>query len=114
MAHFAKIENGIVTQVVVISDADTSVNGAESEAVGVAFCQSLFGGDWLQTSYNANIRKNFAAIGCAYDIGRDAFVPPKPYPSWTLNEQTCQWTAPVAYPDGGGLHVWNEASQEWI
>ena len=68
---------------------------------------------WKQTSYNGNIRKNFAGIGYTYDQTRDAFIAPKPYNSWTLNETTCLWEAPVAYPDDGQNYIWNEETQQW-
>jgi hypothetical protein len=114
MAHFAKVENGVVTQVVVIANADTSdAHGTEKEYIGAAFCERLFGGDWKQTSYNGNIRKNYAGIGFAYDSQRDAFIPPQPYASWTLVEDTCQWTAPVPYP-ASGRYAWDEATQSWV
>ncbi len=115
MAHFAKIENGIVTQVIVVGNADTaSADGTEKEYIGAAFCERLFGGDWKQTSYNGNMRKNYAGIGYTFDEGRNAFIPPQPYPSWTLVESTCQWTAPVAYPTDGKLYNWNESTLTWI
>ena len=114
MAHFAKIENGIVTQVIVVGNADTaSVDGTEKEYIGAAFCERLFGGDWKQTSYNGNIRKNYASIGYTYDRTRDAFIPPKPYASWTLNEDTCQWTAPAPVPTDGNMYSWDESALSW-
>jgi hypothetical protein len=115
MAHFAKIENGIVTQVIVVANADTaSADGVEKEYIGAAFCERLFGGEWKQTSYNGNIRKNYAGIGYTYDIQRDAFIPPQPYSSWTLNEETCKWDSPVPMPIDGKLYQWNEATKNWI
>lgn len=93
MAHFAELdETNIVKQVIVIHNNELLDNGAESEAKGAAFCQSLFGGTWVQTSYNGNIRKNFAGIGFTYDPIRDAFIAPKPAEgNWELDEDTCQW-----------------------
>jgi hypothetical protein len=115
MAHFAKIENGIVTQVIVVGNADTAnADGVEKEYIGAAFCEKLFGGEWKQTSYNGNIRKNYAGIGYTFDESRNAFIPPKPYPSWTLIEETCNWTAPVSYPSDGKLYNWDEPTQTWI
>jgi hypothetical protein len=87
--------------------------GEEREEIGVAFCRNLLGGTWKQTSYNGTFRKNYAGIGFTYDSTRDAFIPPKPYASWTLNEETCHWTAPVAYPDDGQQYTWNEDTQGW-
>lgn len=115
MAHFAQLdENNVVTQVIVVNNNELLDNGQESEAKGIAFCQSLFGGNWVQTSYNGRIRKNYAGIGFTYDSQRDAFIPPKPFLSWTLNEQTCNWEAPVPYPQDGKQYVWDEAQQNWI
>lgn len=92
MAHFAKLdESNIVTEVIVVHNNELLDNGVESEAKGIAFCQSLFGGNWKQTSYNGNIRKNYAGIGFSYDEQRDAFIPPKPEGDWILNEDTCLW-----------------------
>jgi len=115
MAHFAKIENGIVTQVIVVGNADTAnADGVEKEYIGAAFCERLFGGEWKQTSYNGNFRKNYAGIGYSFDEGRNAFIPPKPFPSWILVEETCNWTAPVLYPADGKLHRWDEDTTSWI
>lgn len=93
MAHFAELDaNGIVTQVIVVNNSELLDNGVESESKGISFCQSLFGGTWVQTSYNGNIRKNYAGIGYTYDEPRDAFIPPKPAEgNWILNEDTCLW-----------------------
>jgi len=117
MAHFAQLDqNNVVIQVIVVSNDDIKDNsGLESEAVGVDFCKSLLGADtvWKQTSYNANFRKNYAGIGFRYYQDKDAFVPPMPYPSWTLNAATCQWEAPVAYPTDGKRYVWNEDTHQW-
>ena len=101
MAHFAKLNNNTVTEVIV----------AEKD-----FINSGKVGDellWIQTSYNNNFRKNFAGVGGIYDKTRDAFIPAKLYPSWTLDESTCSWDAPVAYPDDGKMYTWNEATTNW-
>lgn len=95
MAHFAQLDdNNVVMQVIVIHNNELLLNGVESEAKGVIFCKSLFGEDtkWIQTSYNANFRKNFAGIGYVYNQERDAFILPKPNgEGWVLNEDTCHW-----------------------
>jgi hypothetical protein len=116
MAHFAKIdENNVVTQVVVVDNKDTSdASGVEKEHIGAAHLEKILGGTWKQTSYNGNMRKNYAGIGYTYDAVRDAFIPPKPYPSWLLNEQTCLWEPPVAMPDDGKLYQWDEATTSWV
>jgi hypothetical protein len=109
MAHFAKVENGIVTQVIV-AEQDVIDSGA-------------FGTGWVQTSYNTYggqhpegrpLRKNYAGVGYTYDAIKDAFIPPKPFASWTLNPDTCLWDAPVAYPDSSKFYGWNESLQQWI
>ena len=103
MSNFAYINNdGIVTKVIVADQ-----NFINSGAVGDPF-------RWIQTSYNQNFRKNFAGIGFKYDRIRDAFIAPKPYPSWVLNEETCRWEAPVPYPSDGKLYDWDETTQAWI
>ena len=115
MAHFAKLnEQNIVTQVIVVANEELLDSGIESEAKGIAFCQSLFGGEWKQTSYNGNIRKNYAGAGYTYDSQRDAFIPPQPYTSWTLVEATCQWAAPVAMPTDSKMYLWNESTKSWV
>jgi hypothetical protein len=115
MAHFAQLdENNIVTQVIVINNQELlNENNVEQEEKGIAFCQSLLGGNWKQTSYNANIRKNYAGAGCTYDAERNAFIPPKPYASWILNEDTCRWEAPIVYPEDGKAYAWNEETVSW-
>ena len=113
MAHFAKIVNGIVAQVVVVNNSDTKSNGVEDGAIGAAFCNALLGGEWVQTSYNGNIRKNYAGIGYTYDAVRDAFIAPKPYASWVLDEATCRGSAPVPYPPTGAWQ-WDEATLSWV
>lgn len=112
MAHFAKIENGIVTQVNVIDEEYFHANR-----------ETRYTGTWVQTSYNTQggvhllggtpLRKNYAGIGYTYDETRDAFIPPKPFNSWLLNEDTCQWDAPVAYPTDGKMYQWDEEQQQW-
>jgi hypothetical protein len=116
MAHFAELdENNIVLQVIVVNNSELMDGGSESEAAGIAFCQSLFPNTtWVQTSYNGNFRKNYAGFGYTYDAARDAFISPQPYPSWLLNENTCQWDAPVARPVDGGLYFWDETNQIWV
>jgi len=111
MAHFAKVNNGIVEQVIVAEPEffDTFVDSSP--------------GQWIQTSYNTHggvhalggtpLRKNYAGIGYSYDAQRDAFIPPNPFPSWTLNDDTCLWDCPVAMPTEGGPYTWNETTQAW-
>jgi len=120
MSHFAKVNNGIVEQVIVAEPEffDTFVDSSP--------------GQWIQTSYNTRggkhydpetgelsadqtkaLRKNYAGIGFTYDAAKDAFIPPKPFNSWLLDEDTCLWNAPVAYPDDGGLYQWNEETTSW-
>ena len=116
MAHFAQIdENNVVQQVIVVHNNELlDENGIEQESKGIQFCQSLFGGNWVQTSYNSNFRKNYAGQGYTYDSVRDAFIPPKPYNSWVLNEDTCNWEAPVTRPTDGKLYVWDEDTVSWV
>ena len=111
MAHYAKVKNGIVTKVIRAEENffDTFIDDTP--------------GEWIQTSYNTEcgehrlggtpLRKNFAAIGHTYDADLDAFYSPQPYPSWTLNETTCHWEAPIPEPDTTGMYRWNEDNQEW-
>lgn len=115
MAHFAQLdENNVVTQVIVVANKDTAdANGVEKEYIGAAFCEKLFGGTWKQTSYNGTIRKNYAGIGYTYNADIDAFVPPKPFASWLLNNDTAQWEAPVPMPEGG-MYSWDEDTGSWI
>ena len=111
MAHFAKVKDGIVTKVIV-AEQEYINNVVETEA-----------GTWVQTSYNTHggvhslggtpLRKNYAGIGFTYDANKDAFIPPKPFNSWTLNETTCLWEAPVAYPTDGQRYTWNEETTSW-
>lgn len=117
MAHFAQLnESNIVTQVIVVHNNELMQDGVEQESKGVAFCQSLFGANtqWKQTSYNGSMRKNYAGIGYSYDAGRDAFIPPQPYPSWVLDEATCNWSAPVQMPQDGKKYRWDEPASSWI
>ena len=115
MAHFAELDNNdVVLRVIVVSNADTSTpDGTEVESIGVAFCQRLFGGNWKQTSYNGNFRKRYAGIGYTYNSQLDAFIPPKPYPSWVLNNTTADWEAPVPYPTDGKVYFWDEGTTSW-
>jgi hypothetical protein len=114
MAHFAQIENNIVTQVIVVANEEIlDGNGQESEQKGIDFCSNLLGGTWKQTSYNAKIRKNYAGIGYTYDEDRDAFIPPKPFESWVLNEDTYNWECPIPYPNDEKMYKWNESITNW-
>jgi hypothetical protein len=104
MSHWAQIdENNIVTQVLV---------GHNYGDEGEAFFNAL-GGTWVKTSYNNNIRKNYAGIGYTYDADRDAFIGPKPYNSWLLDEDTCRWQAPVPYPTDDLMYIWDEELTDW-
>ena len=115
MAHYAKLdENNIVLQVIVIDNKDeTNFDGITVEDIGIAFCQRLFGGNWVKTSYNGNIRKRYAGIGYTYNQSLDAFVPPQPYPSWTLDNATADWMPPEPMPTDGKKYTWNEETQSW-
>lgn len=115
MAHFAELDNtNTVTRVIVVDNNDIlDAGGNESEELGKQFCQQFGAGPWVQTSYNANFRKNYAGIGYTYDLNRDAFIAPQTYSSWVLNEETCRWEAPVPYPQDGKRYYWNETTQEW-
>ena len=101
MAIYAKVKNGIVEKVIV----------AEPEFFDTFVDDSA--GTWIETKMDGSIRKNYAGIGFSYDSTRDAFIPPQPYPSWTLNEDTCSWECPVARPDDGNKYNWNEETQAW-
>ena len=118
MAHFAQLdENSVVLQVIVIHNNELlDVDGKENEVRGVQFCRSLYGQDtaWVQTSYNGNIRKNYAGAGFTYDSKLDAFIAPKPFNSWVLNEASCQWEAPIAYPQDGMPYLWDEERKDWL
>jgi hypothetical protein len=126
MASFAKLNSkNIVEKVISVHNNELLDNGVESEQKGIQFCKSLFGQDtnWKKTSYNTYggvhnnggvpFRKNHAGIGYTYDETRDAFIPPKPFNSWTLNEDTCLWNAPVAKPNDGIIYIWNEQTLLW-
>ena len=117
MAHFAKIGlDNLVTDVLVVANREImDSTGVEYESIGVEFFKNLTGHEtWMQTSYNGNIRKNYAGVGYSYDSQRDAFIPSKSYPSWTLVEETCRWVSPVSYPTDGKLYNWNEETLSWI
>ena len=118
MAHFAQLDstNNIIRVEVVNNNVITDADGNEQEQVGIDFLTNLYGGvGWYkQTSYNGNFRKNYANVGGVYDSVRDAFYEAQPYASWTLVEDTCQWTAPAAYPDDGKMYNWNEATTAWV
>lgn len=116
MAHFAELDsNNVVTQVVVVNNNELLDNGVESENKGVAFLNSLFGHNrWKQTSYNGKIRKNYAGIGYTYNEVLDAFVPPKPFDSWSLDQDTCRWVPPTPYPEDSKPYTWDEESKTWV
>ena len=116
MAHFVELDkNNIVIRTIVVHNNELlDKNGSESEQKGIDFCVAHYGGTWMQTSYNGNIRKNYAGVGYTYDQARDAFIAPKPYASWVLNETTCRYEAPVAKPDDGKYYVWNEETTSWV
>ena len=118
MAHFAKLnEKNVVTEVHVVNNIEMlTAEGSESEVMGIAFLIRWSGGysNWKQTSYNGKIRKNYAGIGYTYDETRDAFIPPKPFPSWTLNETTCLWDAPIYMPTDGQKYKWDESITSWV
>lgn len=111
MAHFAKIEDGIVTDVVVVHNNELLIDGVENEQKGKDFCYNLFGGEWIQTSYNNNIRKQYAGIGYTYDADADVFIAPQPYPSWTLDSNH-DWQPPTPKPEGD--FYWSEAELVWV
>jgi len=111
MAHFAKLGTGNIVEKVIVVSNDIAI----TEQAGVNFINKLYNTRdvWKQTSYNNNIRKNFAGIGYQYDQTRDAFIPPKPFNSWILNEDTCRWEAPVARPENDNIYSWNEQTLSW-
>jgi hypothetical protein len=117
MAHFAQLDaSSIVQQVIVVDNINTiDLDGNESEAVGIAYCQSLYGAEtiWRQTSYHANFRCNYAGTGFRYDTDLDAFIAPQPFPSWTLNA-FCQWEAPMPMPNNNKPYNWNEGLLRWV
>ena len=111
MAHYAFLDDSnIVTEVIVGIDETELIEGEAPEVWYGKFRSQTC----VRTSYNGNIRKNYAGIGYTYDEERDAFIPPKPFASWLLDEDTCQWEAPVAYPTDGKLYIWDEAEQDWV
>ena len=118
MAHFAKLDdNNIVLEInVVDNNILNNLPFPESESVGVEFLTQWSGGytNWKQTSYNSNFRKHYAGISYTYDASLDAFISPKPYPSWTLDDVTANWIAPVPCPTDGQSYEWNEATQTWV
>ena len=118
MAHFAKLDkdNKVLGVEVVVNSVITDNDGNEQEQLGINFLTQHNGGvGWYkQTSYNGTFRKNYAGVGYTYDATRDAFIPPQPYNSWTLNEDTCQYEAPVAYPDDDKMYNWDEATTNWV
>ena len=126
MASFAKIglNNKVIEVLSVVNEVLHDANGVEQESIGIDFLTKLTGYPvWVQTSYNTSagvhssggtpLRKNHAGIGYTYDEDRDAFIPKKPYNSWILNEDTCQWEAPVAYPEDDNEYTWNESIVNW-
>jgi len=118
MASFVELDshNIVIRGVAVNNDTIDNLPFPESEPVGVEFCKSLYGQDtnWVQTSYNANFRYNYAGLGFTYDNVADAFIPIKPYPSWLLNTQIYQWQAPIPMPNDGKFYVWDETTQNWV
>jgi hypothetical protein len=115
MAHFAQIDDNLVINVIVVANEQLiDDNGVEQEALGVQFCQSLLGGTWIQTSYNSNIRKQYASIGYTYDPIADVFVSPQPFPSWLLDSNH-DWQAPTPMPtEEGKFYQWSEETLSWV
>ena len=114
MAHFVKIKDNVVKEVIVVNnDVLLDKNGVEQESLGIAFCEQLFGGQWIQTSYNGSFRKNYAGENFTYDSVRDAFIPPKPYSSWILNGTTCRWDPPISRPNDEYVYRWDEDTTSW-
>jgi hypothetical protein len=116
MAHFAELgEDNIVLRVIVVSNDELlDENGDELESNGADFCRNLLGGTWKQTSYNGNMRGRYAGIGYTYSSIHDAFIAPKPFPSWNLNETTTDWDAPVAKPVDDKNYAWDEDTLSWV
>ena len=109
MAHYAFLDqNNVVTEVIVGKDETDTTHDWEQ------YYGAIRGQVCKRTSYNGNYRKNYAGIGYTYDAQRDAFIPPQPYPSWTLNEDTCRWSAPVSKPTDGKMYKWNESTTSWV
>lgn len=115
MAHFAELDNNnIVLRVTAVhNDVLKDENGVEQESLGLKHLEHL-GGRWVQTSYNSSFRKNYAGIGYIYDATRDAFISPKPFESWILDEETCNWEPPVARPKDGEYYIWDEETTSWL
>ena len=115
MAHFAELDQfNKVKRVIVVANSDTcDAAGVEKEHIGAAHLEKILGGTWKQTSYNGNMRKNYAGIGYTYQADIDAFVPPQPFASWTLNADA-QWEPPVAMPTDGQMYAWDEATTSWV
>ena len=116
MAHFAQIDkDGIVVNVIVVNNSELlDGNGLESEEKGREFCGKLFGGEWVQTSYNNNFRKRYAGIGYKYNKILDSFIRPKPFNSWIFDENTSDWNPPTPYPNDGKIYTWDENLLNWI
>ena len=118
MAHFARVNTDWVVEQVIVVNNDVLLNeqGIECDWLGEQFCQQLYGAHtkWIQTSYNGNKYKNFAGVNYAFDPYRHAFIPPQPFASWTLNEESCQWDSPIPYPGDGKLYAWDEESLSWV
>ena len=117
MAHFAKLDgNNLVVEVHCVHNNELLIDGVEVEEKGINFLTGWSGGhtNWRQTSYNGTFRKNYAGIGYTYDPDRDAFIPPQPFPSWILNEDTCIWQAPVPMSMDGKIYSWDDPTQTWI
>lgn len=111
MAHFAEISDGIVRQVLVVNNSELLIDGVEVEQKGIDFLNNLLGGTWVQTSYNNNIRKQYAGVGYTYDAVKDQFVAPQPFPSWTLDSNN-DWQAPTPKPEGS--FYWDEETLAWV
>lgn len=118
MAHFARINKDWIVEEVIAVANDVLLNalGIECDWLGEQFCQQLYGAHtkWIQTSYSGSKYKNFAGIGYSFDPCRHAFIPPKPFPSWILDEAKCLWEAPVSHPNDGHVYTWDEESISWI
>ena len=115
MAHFAQLdENNLVTQVIVVANEELLLDGVENETKGIMFCKSLLGEDtrWVQTSYNNNIRKNYAGIGYTFD--GTGFTAPQPYPSWTKNADSYLWESPTPMPTDDKRYKWDEPTLSWV
>ena len=114
MANFAKLNNKTVEQIILVHNNELLIDGVEVESKGAEFCTNLFGGEWVQTSYNNRIRKQYAGVGYSYDADLDIFIAPQPYPSWTLDENH-DWQPPTPMPVvEGKLYAWNEPNKQWI